>query len=114
MVVHQAVRYYRTPTRQRVQLFWISAFVTAFGWQVANVLGGRVQPRRNEFDLHEINEKFPDGNVPPELLKAATAMREFREAAALNTLLQTPSVGESTAAMSRDLDMRQLGKLRRE
>jgi hypothetical protein len=113
MSIPNASRYYRLPTRMKVQLGWIMVGCVVCTVQLVSFINNRVQPKRGEQLYLAQQEKYPDG-LPEHLLKQAEASRELREMTSLHNALQTPTPGETTAAMAYHFDHRRLGALRKE
>ena len=113
MAVQHASKYYRLPTRLKVQVFWISVVVMSGGYQLTKMITTRVTPKRTESTYEQLKEQYPDG-LPEYLMEQSEKIAQFRDGASLTNILKVPQPGETTAAMHYELDPRRLGAHRKQ
>jgi hypothetical protein len=106
-----ASQYERLPTRMKIQMFWSTMLITAFAYQLHNLATGRVNPKREEQVYMHVQKIYGD-NIPPELLEMTVRQREAQDAMSLSNMLRTPTPGEVSGALQKELDPRNIANLK--
>lgn len=104
-------RYERMPTRMKIQLFWSAMLIGAFGYQFHRMATSRVQPKREEQMFLHVKKLYGD-NIPQELVDLSVRQREAQDAWSLSNMLRTPTPGEVSGALQKELDPRNILNLK--
>jgi hypothetical protein len=106
-----ASQYERLPTRLKIQMGWSVMLIGAFAYQLHNMATGRVNPKREEHLYMHVQKIYGD-NIPPELLDMSVKQREAQDAMSLSNMLRTPTPGEVSGALQKELDPRNIKALK--
>ena len=92
-------------------MMWFAVGLAGAAWQLISLTTQRVNPKREEELYERLSERF-GGEIPEKYMKETIAMREYRDTLTLQNALDTPTPGETTAAMQPVMDYRKLAELK--